>query len=70
MSTQDPTTLEEDDAMKISNSGNEKAIGTRDESPEKPLIGPRVDLLAKQSTDLALDAKMHIVNNVRTGSIF
>lgn len=44
---------------------SEKIIaGDRDAPIDRPLSEDRIDLLANQSTDVALDAKMHIVNNV------
>jgi len=56
-------------------SGNEKdpypkdseklAMGERDVSLDEPSIDKGIDILALQDIDPALDAKMHIVNNVR-----
>jgi hypothetical protein len=44
---------------------DEKVMGAnRAGSVEYPMSEDRLDLLAKQSSDAALDWKMHIVNNV------
>ncbi len=40
------------------------ALGEREESIHGPSIGEGIDILGQQSIDPALDAKMHIVNNV------
>lgn len=40
--------------------------GEREVSLDRPLIGDKVDLLALDSVDPALNRKMHIVNNVST----
>lgn len=40
-------------------------IGDRDVSLDEPSVDQGVDILALQDTDPALNAKMHIVNNVR-----
>lgn len=42
------------------------ALDERDDSIQGPSIGEGVDILGQQSIDPALNAKMHIVNNVRT----
>jgi hypothetical protein len=40
------------------------ALGEREDSFHGPSIGEGVDILGQQSIDPALNAKMHIVNNV------
>lgn len=42
------------------------ALGERDDSIHGLSIGEGVDILGQQSIDPALNAKMHIVNDVRT----
>jgi hypothetical protein len=44
--------------------GEKKALGERDLSLDEPFIAAGMDILALQAIDPALDAKMHIVNNV------
>jgi hypothetical protein len=47
------------------------ALGERDaslECPASPSIGEGEDILGRQDIDPALNAKMHLVNNVRTHS--
>ena len=66
MSILDATNLEMGNDEKQS----EKVMaGDRDVSIDRPLSEDRLDLLAKQSADTALDAKMHIVNNVSKNSL-
>ena len=42
------------------------ALDERDDSIQGPSVGEGVDILGQQSIDPALNAKMHIVNDVRT----
>lgn len=44
---------------------NEKAALEREDSIQGPSIGEGIDILGKQALDTSLNAKMHIVNNVR-----
>jgi hypothetical protein len=41
------------------------ASGEREDSIHDPSIGEGIDILGQQSIDPALNAKMHLVNNVR-----
>jgi hypothetical protein len=67
MSAHDPIGMEKgEEGNKVFDNNSEKvmATGERDDSLDRPLFHHE-DLLAKESNDLALEAKMHIVNNVR-----